>query len=146
VTDDFSSGAKAVLEAYHASIGGRPSPRKKASAKKSSTKEKTTTSRSSKRPTDVTEHSTPVSSKKQRSSRSDPDSQALPLGTWEEDVTVNAIVQKTVAGATDQSENVTATLQGLVLWSSTGRKTEHDMEVLRQKCPQRLLDYYEAHL
>jgi chromobox protein 1 len=70
----------------------------------------------------------------------------LPLGTWEEDVTVNAIVQKAVAGATGKSEDVTGTLQGLVIWSSNGRKTEHDMEVLRQKCPQRLLDYYEAHL
>jgi chromobox protein 1 len=145
VTNDLRFGAKAVLEAYHASIGGRPSPRKKTSAKRTSTKEKIT-GRGSKRVPDATENDALVPSKKQRSSRSDADSQALPLGTWEEDVTVNAIVQKSVAGATEPSKDVTATLQGLVLWASTGRKTEHDMEVLRQKCPQRLLDYYEAHL
>jgi chromobox protein 1 len=144
VTDKSSSGAKAVLDAYHKSIGGPPSPRKKASAKKSSAKEKTT-GRGSKRIPDSEENNTPAASKKRRSSKSDADSQTLPLGTWEDDVTVNAIVQKTVAGA-EQPDPVTGTLQGLVLWSSTGRKTEHDMEVLRQKCPQRLLDYYEAHL
>ena len=36
-------------------------------------------------------------------------------------------------------------LYGLLEWSD-GRKTQFPLEVVRRKCPQRLLDYYEQHL
>lgn len=36
-------------------------------------------------------------------------------------------------------------LLGLLEWNN-GRKTQHKMSLLRTKCPQRLLDYYENHL
>jgi chromobox protein 1 len=68
----------------------------------------------------------------------------LPLGSWEDYAKVNAVVQR--EDKSKKPDTVTSSLTGLLEWHSTGRKTEHAMEVLRQKCPQLLLDYYESHL
>lgn len=35
---------------------------------------------------------------------------------------------------------------GLLQWKDGPPKTQHKMKVLRQKVPQKLLDYYEQHL
>lgn len=45
----------------------------------------------------------------------------------------------------DEEKGKGKQLIGLVEWVDK-RKTQHKMEVLRRKCPQKLLDYYEQHL
>lgn len=65
----------------------------------------------------------------------------LPAGSWETDVAkVTSIIEEDeIKGKGGKM------LIALVEWVD-GRKTQHKMEVLRRKCPQKLLNYYEQHL
>jgi chromobox protein 1 len=71
------------------------------------------------------------------------------MGSWEDAITaVHAIIEDEpslddLRGAKKSKD--TKSLEGLLEWKD-GRKTQHKMSVLRTKCPQRLLDYYENHL
>ncbi|KAI7369600.1 hypothetical protein KC328_g17934, partial [Hortaea werneckii] len=83
---------------------------------------------------------------------------ALPPGTWDNDVLrVTSIIEESVPSTSTTSSssarNKSAAagkeskeLIGLLEWKDGGAKTQHKMKVLRQKVPQRLLDYYEQHL
>lgn len=65
----------------------------------------------------------------------------LPAGSWETDIQkVTSIIEEDEAKPKSGK-----TLIALVEWVD-GRKTQHKMEVLRRKCPQKLLNYYEQHL
>lgn len=129
------------------SIGGTPQPVKSA-------KKPATSAVKGKGKRAATEDESPAPSKKGRGRRSEGatngNSQAEwpPVGTWEHDIReVSAIIEdepdeNTVVSKTKKNPK---NLEGLVLWND-GRKTQHKMDILRLKCPSKLLDYYENHL
>lgn len=92
----------------------------------------------------------PASSKKGRGRKSDANGEAWepPLGSWEDQVKgVTAIIEADDVDAegTISKKKGAQSLEGLLEWHN-GKKTQHKMPVLRQRCPQKLLDYYEGHL
>ncbi|KAF7195533.1 Chromo domain-containing protein 2 [Pseudocercospora fuligena] len=136
-------GAKEALGAYHRAIGGTPEPPMKG-------KKPTKASLGKRNSTQADLDSpAPSSNKKGRGRKSDANGTSavdtLPVGSWEDHVSsVAAIVESEEVGLTKGKKDVKS-LEGLLEWND-GRKTQHKMNVLRQKCPQRLLDYYESHL
>ncbi|EME88393.1 uncharacterized protein MYCFIDRAFT_181237 [Pseudocercospora fijiensis CIRAD86] len=136
-------GAKEFLSAYHRAIGGTPEPPAKG-------KKPTKASLGKRNSTQADLDSpAPSSSKKGRGRKSDANGTSavdtFPVGSWEEHVSaVAAIVESEEVGLTKGKKDVQS-LEGLLEWND-GRKTQHKMALLRQKCPQRLLDYYESHL
>jgi len=76
-------------------------------------------------------------------------SRELPVGSWEDHITrVTSIMEEAIpekAGGKGR-EKTSKQLTGLIEWNDNGPKTQHKLKVLRQKCPQKLLDYYEQHL
>ena len=71
----------------------------------------------------------------------------LPKGLWEDLCMVAAIIEEHElpdASSTKKQKN-DKSLVGMLQWHD-GRKTQHAMNTLRLKCPQRVLDYYESHL
>jgi len=69
----------------------------------------------------------------------------LPIGSWEDHITrVTSIIEEMVPAKGKEKEH--KVLTGLLEWNDDGPKTQHKLKVLRQKCPQKLLDYYEQHL
>lgn len=69
------------------------------------------------------------------------------MGTWEDLCTVAAIIEEhEVPDASSTKKQADSkSLVGMLQWND-GRKTQHPMVTLRNKCPQRVLDYYESHL
>ncbi|KAK3073437.1 hypothetical protein LTR53_005015 [Teratosphaeriaceae sp. CCFEE 6253] len=142
-------GAKDILKTYHAKIGGPPeSPAR--SAKKGG-KGKRTASEAFK------DSPAPASSSKKKGRKSngtaevpaDPPTRIMPLGSWDDHVLrVTSIVEEIIPSAKGAKggEKEKKELTGLLDWNDGGPKTQHKMKVLRQKVPQRLLDYYEQHL
>lgn len=126
------------MTAYHKSIGGPPeAPKKGGKGKRSAS----------------TAFDSPVpdsSAKKTKGRQSDvgaangtPAKKTLPAGTWENDVQrVTSILEEPEDPTQKNKSNV---LIGLLEWID-GTKTQHKMDALRRKCPQKLLDYYEQHL
>ncbi|SMQ49659.1 unnamed protein product [Zymoseptoria tritici ST99CH_3D7] len=136
------AGAVELLKEYHRSIGGTPEPTK-GSAKKTTAKTK-----AARRTTGDIDSPAPAAKRqKGNGSKSANGEWSPPLGTWENDVTaVQAIIEDEPSGdAVRGGKKDTKSLEGLLEWNN-GRKTQHKMDVLRTKCPQRLLDYYENHL
>lgn len=74
-------------------------------------------------------------------------SKDLPEGSWEDQVTrVSSIIEETSPSTGKNARGKsTSDLLGLLEWTD-GQKTQHPLDTLRRKCPQRLLDYYEQHL
>jgi chromobox protein 1 len=70
-------------------------------------------------------------------------SKNLPDGLWEEDIVQIHTVLEEVKG--EQQVGGDRELLALVEWKNRS-KSQHPLKVLRRKCPQRLLDYYEKHL
>lgn len=146
-----SSGALELLRAYHISVGGTPQPASKSSAKKATT---SAAKGKGKRAASL-EDDSPAPSKKGRGRKSEAATNGNsssdwepPLGSWEDEITeISAIIEDEPAdGAVIiKAKKNPKNLNGLVLWNN-GRKTQHRMLVLRVKCPQKLLDYYESHL
>ncbi|KAM3415906.1 hypothetical protein BST61_g9402 [Cercospora zeina] len=142
--ENLADGAKDLLEAYHRNIGGTPEAPKKGKPVKKSL---------GKRASSAMEDSpAPTSSKKGRSRKSETNGAEWepPLGSWEDHVTrVTAIIESDDVdedGIIEKTKNKGVQgLEGLLEWNN-GHKTQHKMPVLRQRCPQRLLDYYEGHL
>lgn len=93
----------------------------------------------------------PIPSKKGKGRKSDAngDSEEFkpPIGSWEDSISrVAAILEEEEEPiGLKKSVKDTTVLLGLLEWNN-GKKTQHKMSILRQKCPQRLLDYYENHL
>lgn len=126
-----SENAQKALDEYHRKIGGVPEPPAKEKGKRSASAA-------------VDSPAVEASGKKRRRKAEvdgAPSEVDLPLGSWEAHIQkVMAIIEKDeVEGKGGQI------LVAVVEWRS-GRKTEHRMAVLRRKCPQKLLDYYEQHL
>ncbi|KAK5108427.1 hypothetical protein LTR62_008314 [Meristemomyces frigidus] len=130
-----------ILAAYHKKIGGAPEPRSK-SAKKG--KGKRTASQALESPA-------PASTKRGRKSNgveaaATESKRTLPLGSWDDDVLVVSSIVEEESESKTGSAKQKKQLIGLLEWKKPGPKTQHKMKVLRQKVPQRLLDYYEQHL
>ena len=133
-----------LLGEYHESIGGAPEP--KGSKKKGPTPGKRSASAA------FAESPAVEASGKKRGRKSTGDTNGahkpkkLPEGLWETEVSrVCSIIEESSPllgkGAKAKSKN----LLGLLEWND-GAKTQHPLDTLRRKCPQRLLDYYEQHL
>jgi len=84
----------------------------------------------------------------------DAKARVMPLGSWDDLVLrVTSIVEQVATvkesdggGARKKGEEEIE-LVGLLEWKKgEQKKTQHKMRLLRQKVPQRLLDYYEQHL
>nr|POE49056.1 chromo domain-containing protein 2 [Quercus suber] len=69
----------------------------------------------------------------------------LPSGQWETDITRISSVLEEEKQAQGGKGKIEKQLTVFVQWN-TGQKTQHPMAMIRRKCPQRLLDYYEQHL
>lgn len=125
--------APEILEAYHQKVGGTPEPPNKKGGP------------AGKRKSEALDSPAP---KKGRKSQTNGSAEwEPPLGSWEDHVTrVAAIVEDDVEpGVIKKGKTEPKDLSGLLEWDN-GRKTQHNMQLLRTKCPQRLLDYYESHL
>ncbi|KAI7157442.1 hypothetical protein KC349_g5615 [Hortaea werneckii] len=164
-------GAKDILQTYLKKIGGTPEPPAPKPKRGGSTRKSGGGKRSASEAF-ATESPAPASSSKKRgaSSKGRPSKangttvddhtettkRALPPGTWDNDVQrVTSIIEESAPSTTSSSARnksaagngkETKELIGLLEWKDGGAKTQHKMKVLRQKVPQRLLDYYEQHL
>lgn len=123
------------MDEYHDSIGGvpkaPPSSKMKATGKRAASTAVGSAATKRQRHSGATSNGT--------SQKRD-----LPDGTWESDVThVTNIMEEDLADG--KSGVAKVTLSGHITWKN-GDKTKHALAVLRQKCPQALLDYYEKHL
>jgi len=155
-----SENAKDILETYHKKIGGEPvfQDKPKSSSKKKGTAKGAKRTASNAFPESPAPASTGASKKRGRQSASNgisaedhlvTNKRELPVGSWEEHITrVTSIVEEEVTEKVGKSgrEKDRKELTGLLEWTNDGRKTQHKLKVLRQKCPQKLLDYYEQHL
>ncbi|RMY43591.1 hypothetical protein D0863_16311 [Hortaea werneckii] len=163
-------GAKDILQTYLKKIGGTPEPpAPKSKRGGGSTRKSGGGGKRSASEAFAADSPAPASSSKERGSKGRPSKtngtvddnstetarRALPPGTWDNDVLrVTSIIEESVPSTTTSSSarNKAAAgkeskeLIGLLEWKDGGAKTQHKMKVLRQKVPQRLLDYYEQHL
>lgn len=74
------------------------------------------------------------------------DKKTLPSGQWENEITrITSVTQEDVAETNGKNNKTQKQLTAYLLWNS-GHKTLHAMPLVRRKCPQKLLDYYEQHL
>ncbi|RMY67623.1 hypothetical protein D0862_15066 [Hortaea werneckii] len=167
-------GAKDILQTYLKKIGGTPEPPAPKPKRGSSTRKSGGGKRSASEAF-ATDSPAPASSSKKRgkgkpnktngtlddpaAAAAETTKRALPPGTWDNDVLrVTSIIEESVPSTTSSSSarnksiaaatngKETKELIGLLEWKDGGAKTQHKMKVLRQKVPQRLLDYYEQHL
>ncbi|KAI7707952.1 hypothetical protein KC353_g11332, partial [Hortaea werneckii] len=164
-------GAKDILQTYLKKIGGTPEPPAPKPKRGGSTRKSGGGKRSASEAF-ATDSSAPASSSKKRGGGStkgrpsktngtvddhtETTKRALPPGTWDNDVQrVTSIIEESAPSTTSSSSarnkfvgngKETKELIGLLEWKDGGAKTQHKMKVLRQKVPQRLLDYYEQHL
>ncbi|KAK0807256.1 hypothetical protein LTR75_006640 [Friedmanniomyces endolithicus] len=148
-------GAQDILAAYHKKIGGAPEP---PATKSSHKKGKGGGKRSA---SDAFGASPASHNKKKSSDRKsngasavDAKARVMPLGSWDDLVLrVTSIVEQVAtvkesdSGGARKKGEEEIELVGLLEWKKgEQKKTQHKMRLLRQKVPQRLLDYYEQHL
>ncbi|OAL54735.1 hypothetical protein IQ07DRAFT_559028 [Pyrenochaeta sp. DS3sAY3a] len=116
-------GAVDVLKEYFADIGGRPEPKgQKRKGRQSGVKG---------------DSETPASTTK-RVKQEQPWSP--PPGSWEHDVSHVDTVEETKNPKTGQLERF-----AYLVWNNQ-KKTQHPLKHIYQKCPQKMLLYYESHL
>jgi chromobox protein 1 len=132
-----SENAQEKLDEYHAEKGVPPPP-EEAAGKKTKGKRSASTA--------FKDSSTVAAGGEKRGRKSEgvngtSSKSELPAGSWETHImNVTSIIEEDeVKGKGGK------TLIALVEWTD-GRKTQHKMETLRRKCPQKLLNYYEQHL
>jgi len=137
----YRENATDILKAYHKEIGGTPEPEAKKGKAGKAGKRSASAAFDSPAPA--------ASGKKAKGGRQSdvangtPAKKVLPSGTWENDVQrVTSILEEAEDPTQKNNSNV---LIGLLEWTD-GTKTQHKMDALRRKCPQKLLDYYEQHL
>lgn len=137
------SGASDLLEEYFKKIGGRPKPPQKKERKRKQSigtpSEPKGTSRGRKKIRGEDEDSgTPASAagkKAKKTKEWEP-----PAGSWEDHVMSIDTVEEIPDYKTGEK-----VLYGYVVWNN-GRKSQHPLRVINNKCPQKMLRYYEQHL
>ncbi|KAF2205347.1 hypothetical protein GQ43DRAFT_437069 [Delitschia confertaspora ATCC 74209] len=124
--EDNLSGAVEVLKEYFDSIGGRPEPGQPKSKK-----------RSRKSRGAESESATPAQATKRAKREKE---WSPPPGSWENDVTEIETVDERLNEETGEMSR-----WGYVSWRN-GNHTQHPLEIIYRKCPQKMLRYYESHL
>jgi chromobox protein 1 len=116
-----SEGALDCLNEYFEEIGGRPGGTKKRKSRKSVAAEPT---------------ATPVTNKRLKKEKE----WSPPSGSWEHDVSYVDTVE-------EQKDPTTGTKAryAYLVWINQ-KKTQHPLQHVYQKCPQKMLEYYESHL
>lgn len=116
-------GAADVMKEYFEEIGGRPEPKgQKRKGRQSGLKSDT---------------GTPASSAK----RAKQEKQwSPPPGSWEHDVSHVDTVEESLDPKTGGLERF-----AYLVWNNQ-KKTQHPLKHVYQKCPQKMLQYYESHL
>ncbi|PSK34099.1 hypothetical protein B9Z65_8425 [Elsinoe australis] len=132
--ENLEEGAADILQAYHKKIGGTPQPEDEKKGKgRGKGKRKATT---------ATESPTPAA-KRGRKSETNGAVWKAPTGSWENALdyieTISEDPAKGSKGKKDHTLNV-------FLVFSDGHKATFSLETVRNKCPQKLLDYFVAHL
>jgi chromobox protein 1 len=117
-----SDGARDVLNEYFEEIGGRPEPGKKRKGRKSTAAE--------------SERETPVTAKRLKKEKE----WSPPPGSWEHEVSHVDTVEEAKDPVTGKK-----TRYAYLVWVNQ-KKTQHPLPHVYQKCPQRMLEYYESHL
>ncbi|CAI6331991.1 unnamed protein product [Periconia digitata] len=120
---DNLDGAKDVLEEYHNSIGGDPAP--------------PTNKRKGRKSAADSESATPVVPNKRVKQKKvwEP-----PKGSWETEVDYVETVEELADPTTGKYQRF-----AYLRWSNR-KKTQHPLAHVYQKCPQKMLHYYESHL
>lgn len=146
-------GSRDLLNAYHAKIGGTPQPQTRKRRRSGRANNSGTKRRASEAARD-----SPVT-KKRRSVENGgstngieedidvPAKRQLPIGSWEDHVLrVTSVLEETTATNGGQFGKEQKELVGILEWKNAGPKTQHKLKILRQKAPQKLLDYLLSHL
>jgi chromobox protein 1 len=132
-SEDNMEGAIDVLKEYFRKIGGRPEPKgQKRKGRPSAAGTKS-------------ESGTPASSTSTKRVKAEKQGKDLaqwspPPGSWEHDVNFIDTVEQTKDSKTGKSEKF-----AYLVWTN-GQKTQHPLKHVYQKCPQKMLEYYESHL
>ncbi|KAF8540287.1 hypothetical protein BDD12DRAFT_833952 [Trichophaea hybrida] len=136
--EHLKGGSDDILQQYYESIGGRPVQKSpKGSTRKrgrpSAGGASATPAKSTKKPrTSIAAQSggsTAMSPEEPKEAKWKP-----PAGNWEEAIAAIDTIEKTEQG-----------LVCYVQWEN-GKKSQHDINVVYKKCPQRMLTFYEQHL
>lgn len=122
-----SEGAIEILKEYWEEIGGRPAP-KSGGTKRKGRKSGVADS----------EAGTPAASTKRAKKEEE---WSPPPGSWENEVDYVETVAETISPTTGEKQRV-----GYLVWQGTHGKTQHPLHIIYQKCPQKMLQYYESHL
>jgi chromobox protein 1 len=119
-----------MLQSYYDSLGGRPTANGNSNSKKR--KGRKSAAGDSPAPPVAT------SSKRARKERE----WSPPPGSWENDVDYIETVEQS---ETIEKETGEPTKYAYLTWNN-GKKTQHPLRYVYQKCPQKMLLYYESHL
>jgi len=134
--------AKETLKAYFKKKGGRPTKPSGPTAKKSKKRklDDVDTPKSGKGLKHIKSETPEVASGRKKKVEKGQDEWKPPAGSWENDV----MDIDTIEEVLDPQEGVQKRF-AYVVWIN-GRKTRHQLPTLNQKCPQKMLSYYESHL
>lgn len=142
------------LDAYYKMIGGRPTFKKEKGKEKgkdtpvSATKKRKLAQDSPSATTPASAVASDRGRKKTKVSNTtggdgntsekdgdEPDEAKFPSGSWEDEVKNVDTLERGDDGK----------LFAFIMWND-GKRTRHFSEILKRKCPLRLIDFYEAHL
>ncbi|KAF9636020.1 putative chromo domain-containing protein [Lasiodiplodia theobromae] len=132
-------GAREALEEYFQKIGGRPTvggKKRKASQTPAGTPSGKGRGRGRRSLKDEQSASAEPETKPVKKEKEP----SFPKGSWEDHIQSIDTLEETPNPKTGNRERA-----ALVVWTD-GRKTRHPLPVLNQKCPQKMLAYYEQHL
>ncbi|KAI8648146.1 Chromo domain-containing protein [Fusarium sp. Ph1] len=124
-----------IIDEYFDSIGGRPKPKTRqepgraAGAKR---RTQTVNDDSNTRPKRLRRQKAHVTDE---TSRATTEKWSPPLGSWEEEIQM----------ISDCQEDKNGKLIVYLVWKN-GEKTKHDRQVIYKKCPQMMLQFYQAHI
>ncbi|EKG12915.1 Cutinase [Macrophomina phaseolina MS6] len=131
-------GAMEALEEYWAKIGGKPGAKKR---KASGTPSGTPAGKGRGRGRKAKDESVSVEPVEPEPKLAKTEKQPnFPKGSWENDIQS----VDTIEEIPDEKRGIRKRY-AMVVWNN-GRKTRHELAVLNQKCPQKMLAYYEQHL
>lgn len=122
-----------MLEEYHKSIGGKPVAESKAKGGRGKRKSAASTAS----PAAAGRAGRPA-----KKAKSNGEGWTPPIGTWEDKV--QSI--QTICDDNERTNGKDKMTLHVFMQFNDGHRTKFPMELVRQKCPQKLLDYYEQHL
>ncbi|OJD36734.1 chromo domain-containing protein [Diplodia corticola] len=134
------TGAKEALDEYFQKLGGRPTLGGNKKRKASQTPSGTPAGKGRGRGrSSIKEEEAEVSAEPEPKVKKEK-APSFPKGSWEEHIQSVDTIEEVPNAKTGERERF-----ALVVWAD-GSKTRHGLAVLNQKCPQKMLTYYEQHL